>query len=108
MLTGGFKTRAQAEDVLRSGVVDVIGLARALVIEPNLPSLWSKDQMPEPTFPRFVQATGGGITAWYTMRPTDIGADQETDETGDLPKAMCAYDKRDGERTEIWTQHFKR
>ena len=108
MLTGGFKTCAQAEDVLRSGVVDVIGLARALVIEPNLPSLWSKDQMPEPTFPRFAQAPEGGITAWYTMRLTDIGADQETDETGDLPKAMRAYDKRDGERTEIWTQHFKR
>jgi 2,4-dienoyl-CoA reductase-like NADH-dependent reductase (Old Yellow Enzyme family) len=108
MLTGGFKTRAQAEDVLRSGVVDVIGLARALVIEPNLPSLWMKDQMPEPTFPRFAQAPEGGVTAWYTMRLTDIGADQETDETGDLLEAMRAYDKRDGERTEIWTQHFRR
>ena len=108
MLTGGFKTCAQAEDVLRNGVVDVIGLARALVIEPTLPSLWMEDRMAAPTFPRFADAPEGGITAWYTMRLTDIGADQETGETGDLPKAMRAYDKRDDERTEIWTQHFKR
>ena len=108
MLTGGFKTRAQAEDVLRNGVVDVIGLARALVIEPTLPSLWMEDRMAAPTFPRFADAPEGGITAWYTMRLTDIGADQETGETGNLPKAMRAYDKRDDERTEIWTQHFKR
>lgn len=39
MLTGGFKTRMQAEAALASGAVDVIGLARALVLEPTLPNL---------------------------------------------------------------------
>ena len=34
MLTGGFKTRKQAEDAVTSGAVDVVGLARALVLEP--------------------------------------------------------------------------
>ena len=28
MLTGGFKTRAQAEDAVASGAVDIVGLAR--------------------------------------------------------------------------------
>jgi 2,4-dienoyl-CoA reductase-like NADH-dependent reductase (Old Yellow Enzyme family) len=38
-LTGGFKTRAQAEDAVASGAVDIVGLARALVLEPELPNL---------------------------------------------------------------------
>ena len=40
MLTGGFKTRAQAEDAVARGAVDIVGLARALVLEPSLPDLW--------------------------------------------------------------------
>jgi 2,4-dienoyl-CoA reductase-like NADH-dependent reductase (Old Yellow Enzyme family) len=107
MLTGGFKTRAQAEDAVRSGVVDVVGLARALVLEPSLPKLWMENQMPEPTFPRFSDAPEGGITAWYTMRLTDIGADNETDEVGDLSKAIGEYEMRDAKRTEIWSHHFE-
>jgi 2,4-dienoyl-CoA reductase-like NADH-dependent reductase (Old Yellow Enzyme family) len=106
MLTGGFKTRAQAEDAVKSGVVDVVGLARALVLEPSLPNLWMKNQMPDPAFPRFSDAPAGGITAWYTMRLTDIGADKETDEIGDLSHAMRQYELRDAKRTEIWSRHF--
>jgi 2,4-dienoyl-CoA reductase-like NADH-dependent reductase (Old Yellow Enzyme family) len=107
MLTGGFKTRAQAEDAVRSGVVDVVGLARALVLEPSLPNLWMENQMPEPSFPRFSDAPEGGITAWYTMRLTDIAADKETDEVGDLPRAIREYEVRDAKRTEIWSRHFE-
>jgi 2,4-dienoyl-CoA reductase-like NADH-dependent reductase (Old Yellow Enzyme family) len=51
MLTGGFKTRMQAEDALTSGAVDIVGLARALVLEPSLPDLWKANQKPEPVFP---------------------------------------------------------
>ena len=107
MLTGGFKTRAQAEDAVRSGVVDAVGLARALVLEPSLPNLWMENQMPEPSFPRFSDAPEGGITAWYTMRLTDVGADKETDEVGDLSQAIHEYEMRDAQRTKIWTRHFK-
>ena len=39
MLTGGFKTRQQAVDALGAGI-DVIGLARALVLDPELPGKW--------------------------------------------------------------------
>lgn len=106
MLTGGFKTKAQAEDALMSGAVDVVGLARALVLEPTLPNLWEADQMPKPTFPRFSDAPEGGITAWYTMRLTEIAADKETLGISDLRQAIDDYETRDNTRTKIWLRHF--
>ena len=106
MLTGGFKTRKQAEDAVASGAVDIVGLARALVLEPSLPDLWKADQRPEPVFPRFSDAPKGGITAWYTMRLTEIGADKETPVFGDLGQAIRDYEARDKTRTEVWLRHF--
>ena len=106
MLTGGFKTRAQAEGAVASGVVDVIGLARALVLEPSLPDLWKRDQKPNPVFPRFSDAPEGGITAWYTMRLTEIGAGKETEAFGDLGQAIRDYETRDKARTGFWLRHF--
>ena len=106
MLTGGFKTRAQAEEALASGVVDVVGLARALVLEPSLANLWMADQLPEPVFPRFSEAPEGGITASYTMRLTEIGADKETPNVSDPRQAISEYEARDKARTKIWLRHF--
>lgn len=106
MLTGGFKTRTQAEDAVASGAVDIAGLARALVLEPSLSNLWNADQKPEPVFPRFSDAPEGGITAWYTMRLTEIGADKETQDFGDLGQAIRDYETRDKTRTEVWLRHF--
>ncbi len=106
MLTGGFKTRMQAEDAVASGAVDIVGLARALVLEPSLPDLWKADQNPEPVFPSFSDAPEGGITAWYTMRLTEIGADKKTRVFGDLGQAIRDYEARDKTRTEVWLRHF--
>ena len=106
MLTGGFKTQMQAEDAIESGAVDVVGLARALTLVPSLPNLWMSEQMPEPQFPRFSDAPEGGITAWYTMRLTEIGFDEETSKVGDLGQAIMAYEARDRTRTKIWLRHF--
>jgi 2,4-dienoyl-CoA reductase-like NADH-dependent reductase (Old Yellow Enzyme family) len=106
MLTGGFKTRTQAEEAVASGAVDIVGLARALVLEPSLPDLWNADQKPEPVFPRFSDAPEGGITAWYTMRLTEIGADKETQDFSDLGQAIGEYEARDKTRTEVWLRHF--
>lgn len=108
MLTGGFKTRAQAEEAVMSGAVDVVGLARALALEPALPDLWQANQTPDPVFPRFADAPEGGVTAWYTMRLTDIGADNESDEVGDLRQAIRDYETRDRIRVDIWTRHFNK
>ena len=108
MLTGGFKTREQAEDAVASGATDIVGLARALVIEPSLPNLWMDSQKLEPSFPRFTDAPEGGITAWYTMRLAEIGADKETRASGDLEQAVRAYTARDKSRTEVWLGHFQK
>jgi hypothetical protein len=106
MLTGGFKTRMQAEDAVASGVVDIVGLARALVLEPSLPDLWNAGQKPEPVFPRFSEDLEGGISAWYTMQLTEIGADIEKQDFGDLRQAVQDYEARDKSRTEVWLRHF--
>lgn len=106
MLTGGFKTHAQAADAIADGAVDVVGLARALVLEPALPNLWKAEQKLEPVFQRFSDAPEGGITAWYTMRLTEIGAGRESDSFGDLAPAIEAYEERDAARTQIWLRHF--
>jgi 2,4-dienoyl-CoA reductase-like NADH-dependent reductase (Old Yellow Enzyme family) len=37
MVTGGFRTRAGMEDAIASGATDVVGLARPLAVEPDLP-----------------------------------------------------------------------
>ena len=106
MLTGGFKTRAQAEGAVASGAADVVGLARALVLEPALANLWMAGQKPAPVFPRFSDAPEGGITAWYTMGLTEIGADRETPDISDLGQAIRDYDARDEIRTQLWLRHF--
>lgn len=106
MLTGGFKTHAQAEEAIASGTIDIVGLARAIVLEPNLPNLWKKKQLPSPVFPRFANAPEGGVTAWYTMRITEIAAHKDLPEFDGLEAAIKAYALRDRHRTEIWKRHF--
>ena len=106
MLTGGFKTRSQAEGAVAGGISDVVGLARALVLDPDLPTHWKANRMPEPAFPRFSETPDGGVTAWYTMRLADLGADRDTPPREDLHEAIRDYDARDKARTEIWLRHF--
>jgi 2,4-dienoyl-CoA reductase-like NADH-dependent reductase (Old Yellow Enzyme family) len=67
MVTGGFKTRANAEHAVSSGTVDCIGLARALVLDPALPKTWKRSG-PDPVFPQFKRTVPGSVTAWYTDR----------------------------------------
>ena len=106
MLTGGFKTHAQVEMALASGSVDVVGLARALALEPNLPNLWKENQKHDPIFPRFAETPEGGVTAWYTMRLAEIGTGSKAAAIGDIWQAMSDYEERDRSRTEIWLRHF--
>jgi 2,4-dienoyl-CoA reductase-like NADH-dependent reductase (Old Yellow Enzyme family) len=70
MVTGGFKTLGQAESAITDGTADIVGLARALVIDPELPSYWLAGDRPKPQFPRFKNPPKGGVTAWYTMQIT--------------------------------------
>ena len=102
MVTGGIKTQDQATDAMSCGV-DMIGLARALVLNPALPNEWRSGGTGDPAFPRFQNPPEGGITAWYTMRLTEIGEDREVSEVGDTEEALTAYERRDSARVAAWS-----
>ncbi|MDK3016212.1 oxidoreductase [Pseudodonghicola flavimaris] len=106
MLTGGFKTRAQALSALGEGAVDVIGLARAFVLDPQLPRSWRTPSGHDPGFPRFTTRPEGGVTAWYTMRLAALAQNRETGEDMDVDAALAASGRRDAMRAASWRQHF--
>ena len=94
MATGGFKSRMQAEAAIRSGAADLIGLARALVLDPALPATW-KAQGHDPIFPRFEEVHPGGVTAWYTQRLKAIARGDEGSKTDvSLADALSALTER--------------
>jgi 2,4-dienoyl-CoA reductase-like NADH-dependent reductase (Old Yellow Enzyme family) len=99
MVTGGFRRHSQAQDALASGVVDIVGLARAMVIDPDLPNNWLSGDGIEPTLPRFKDNLPGGVTAWYTMRIASIADGSEADFEMSLPEALRAYEGRDEARS---------
>lgn len=102
MVTGGFKTRAQAEKAISDGAADVIGLARALVVDPELPSHWLAGQRDEPQFPRFANPPEGGVTAWYTMQITQNAKGKAALSPDALREIIAAYESRDEARRAIW------
>lgn len=106
MVTGGFKTRQQVVEAISGRGVDLAGIARALVLDPDLPRSWRSDVAIDPQFPRFSSPPEGGITAWYTMRLTQISEDRETAEVPDLDVAVADYDQRDAKRTISWIERF--
>jgi 2,4-dienoyl-CoA reductase-like NADH-dependent reductase (Old Yellow Enzyme family) len=106
MATGGFKRREQAIDALTSGAVDMVGLARAMVLDPKLAQNWLSAAGGDPDYPRFESAPPGGITAWYTMRLTELGEDRENQSTLDLPSAIRTYEERDAQRCVQWRETF--
>ena len=106
MATGGFKRREQAVDAVASGAVDMVGLARAMVLDPRLAEAWLTEEGGDPDFPRFESAPPGGITAWYTMRLTALGEDREDAFTLDLPSAMRIYEERDAQRCIKWLEKY--
>ena len=69
-VTGGFKTLQQATEDLDRGV-DMVGLARALVLDPALPNGWRSGMAGNAAFQKFKDPPESGITAWYTMRLTE-------------------------------------
>lgn len=105
MLTGGFKTYEQATDAINSGV-DVVGLARALILEPNLPNAWLSGSTGGPDFPRFTDPPEGGVTAWYTMRLTDLAEGRAPSGPDSLLNDIEVYEARDAERVTMWNKRF--
>ena len=106
MLTGGFKRREQALDAVLEGTVDMVGLARGMVLNPRLAEAWLTDEGGDPRFPTFDSPPRGGITAWYTMRITALAADGEATFTLDPRSALRLYEERDALRCAQWREKF--
>lgn len=106
MLTGGFKLRQQAADAVACGAVDLVGLARAMVLNSRLAKVWLTEPGGDPEFPQFDSNPPGGITAWYTMRLTALGQDREDTFELDLPAAIRVYEERDAQRCVKWQEKF--
>ncbi|NND73544.1 MAG: oxidoreductase [Ilumatobacter sp.] len=106
MVTGGFKTRREAIDAVVGRAADVVGLARAMVLDPDLPSTWLSPGGGDPRFPTFRSPPAGGITAWFTMRLTALAAGTEDDFDPTLDDAIAAYERRDAERVGSWQRAF--
>lgn len=106
MLTGGFKYHQQAVDALASGHVDIVGLARALVVEPNVANLWLAKDPSDPSYPSFESTPQGGITAWYTMRISALSQGYEDDFALSPADALAIYEQRDKLRCVPWLKRF--
>jgi 2,4-dienoyl-CoA reductase-like NADH-dependent reductase (Old Yellow Enzyme family) len=106
MLTGGFKTRSAAAAAVGSGVVDVAGLARALVLNPGLPATWLRLEGGDPEFPRFRCPPPGGVTAWYTMRLAALAEHREAAFDLGPEAALADYEARDAARVTAWNEQF--
>jgi len=104
--TGGFETKGQAVAAVQSGCVDAVSLARAMIIDPELPNKWLSKKHENPSFPVFDNPPKGSITAWYTMLLTALGEDRENEFDLSPRKAMDLYNKRDDERCKNWLRYF--
>ncbi len=105
MVTGGFKRKEEAEAAVRSRDVDVVGMARGIVLDPSLPAKWQAGKS-DPSFPQFATLPPGGMTAWFTMRMTDLGEDREDHANRDISEAIAEYEKRDELRVVQWKRKF--
>lgn len=106
MVTGGFKSADQARAALEAGATDMVGLARALALVPDLPRRWKAGEDLAPVFPRFRDPPEGGVTAWYTMRLTALAENGTGPAPADLPDVIRAYKARDARRAGTWRRHF--
>ena len=106
MATGGFKKRQQAVDALASGAVDMVGIARALVLQPNLANDWLSIDGGDPKMPRFASNPAGGVTAWYSMRLSALAEDSEATFDMDIDTALRVYEARDTARCDAWRHAF--
>lgn len=106
MATGGFETREQAMNAVASGAVDMVSLARAMALDPQLANTWLSEEGGDPAFPVFDAPPRGGVTAWYSMRLTALGQDRENQFNCNPEAALKAYEERDAQRCLTWREKF--
>ncbi|MEO0343916.1 MAG: oxidoreductase [Pseudomonadota bacterium] len=107
MVTGGFKSKDQAKEVIEANITDFIGMARAFIIAPEFATHWQSSNDFKLSFPKFKNPPVGGVTAWFTTQIRALGEGQ-TDQGLDrrLKTALAAYDVQTKRLTKIWLRHF--
>lgn len=87
-LTGGFRSTADMETALKSGITQMIGIARPLVVRPNLPTLIIYGNWRAPVRLPWVttgikaldKAFGGVLViSWFELQMNRIGRGKEPD-----------------------------
>ena len=91
---------------MTSGAVDMVSLARAMVLNPRLAEAWLTGEGGDPEFPKFEKPPQGAVTAWYTMRLTALGEDRENTFMLDPQSALHIYNERDEQRCIKWREKF--
>ena len=105
MATGGFRRRQEAEAAIRDGTRDAIGLARAFVLDPALPSQWQAGGA-DPDWPRFATNPPGGVTAWFTQRMAALAANGEAGPNLTPEEALRHAQERHTALSRIWRARF--
>ena len=105
MATGGFAAREQAQNAVKNGFADAAGIARATALNPEIANIWLSGGG-DIEFPVFDSPPRGGITAWYTMRLTALGEDDENQFKMSPAEALKIYELRDAQRCEKWRVRF--
>jgi 2,4-dienoyl-CoA reductase-like NADH-dependent reductase (Old Yellow Enzyme family) len=83
ILTGGFRTPQAMADAIHSGAIDMVGLARPLVIEPELPQRLLKglpptrEVTPKSTGFKYLDKFGFLEISWYTRQIHRVSSNNE-------------------------------
>ena len=72
MVTGGFRTAAGIDAALRSGALDIIGLARLLAVDPDAPAALLQGQ-DSPQRVRPIRRASRRSTAWASWKSPGTG-----------------------------------
>ena len=106
MATGGFKKREQSAEAVASGAVDMVGIARAMALNPRLAKAWLSEEGGDPAFPVFESAPPSGVTDWYILRLHALSEDREDAFALDVPCAMQEFEERSIRHSAKWREGF--
>ena len=104
MVTGGFRTGAGMTDAIATGAADLIGLARPLALEPELPSDLLRDtastQSSFQLKPLGIKKLDGAAEVWWTQHQLHrLAAGKNPDPTYGTRRALFSALRSNGINT---------